>query len=169
MPLYASVSDCPLYAGSLNHWVSNNRNSLVSAHIWTRNLSKRGVSDESVVMFIIRMHKPAIKKSKYETGNTLWKIIESLKSLEVNQLLTRVRGNISFVAEGPLQQFQIDLIYMPMSWFNNGLKNIFCCIDVCSKSADMISLKDRKQTTTKKNWKYWIIWVCLKLYIRMRI
>ena len=69
----------------------------------------------------------------------------------MNQLLTRVRGNISFVAEGSLQQFQIDLIYMPMSWFNNGLKNIFCCIDVCNKSADMISLKDRKQTTTKKN------------------
>ena len=39
---------------------------------------------------------------------------------------------------------------MPKSWFNNGFKYIFCCVDVFSKKADMIPLKDREQTTTTK-------------------
>ena len=89
-------------------------------------------------------------KSNGETGYTLSKVNEFLKSLEVNQVLTKRRGDISFVAEGPLVQFQIDLIYMPKSWFNNGFKYIFACIDVFSKKADMIPLKDREQTTTTK-------------------
>jgi hypothetical protein len=89
-------------------------------------------------------------KSNGETGYTLSKINEFLKSLEVNQVLTKRRGDISFVAEGPLEQFQIDLVYMPKSWFNNGFKYIFCCVDVFSKKADMIPLKDREQTTTTK-------------------
>ena len=89
-------------------------------------------------------------KSNGETGYTLSKINDFLKSLEVNQVLTKRRGDISFVAESPLQQFQIDLVYMPKSWFNNGYKYIFCCIDVFSKKADMIPLKDREQTTTTK-------------------
>ena len=89
-------------------------------------------------------------KSNGETGYTLSKINEFLKSLEVNQVWTKRRGDISFVAEGPLEQFQIDLVYMPKSWFNNGFKYIFCCVDVFSKKADMIPLKDREQTTTTK-------------------
>jgi transposase InsO family protein len=89
-------------------------------------------------------------KSNGETGYTLSKVNEFLKSLEVNQVLTKRRGDISFVAEGPLEQFQIDLIYMPKSWFNNGFKYIFACVDVFSKKADMIPLKDREQTTTTK-------------------
>ena len=89
-------------------------------------------------------------KSNGETGYTLSKVNEFLKSLEVNQVLTERRGDISFVAEGPLEQFQIDLIYMPKSWFNNGYKYIFACVDVFSKKADMIPLKDREQTTTTK-------------------
>ena len=40
--------------------------------------------------------------------------------------------------------------YMPKAWFNNGFKYIFCCVDVFSKKADMIPLKDREQTTTTK-------------------
>ena len=86
-------------------------------------------------------------KSNGETGYTLSKINDFLKSLEVNQVLKKRRGNISYVAEAPLEQFQIDLIYMPKSWFNNGFKYIFCCIDVFSKKADMIPLKDREQAT----------------------
>ena len=39
---------------------------------------------------------------------------------------------------------------MPKSWFNNGFKYIFACVDVFSKKADMIPLKDREQTTTTK-------------------
>ncbi len=73
-----------------------------------------------------------------------------MKSLEVNQVLTKRRDNISFVAEGPLEQFRIDLIYMPKSWFNNGLKYILASVDVFSKKAYMKPLNDREQTTTTK-------------------
>ncbi len=68
----------------------------------------------------------------------------------MNQVLTKRRGGISFVPEGPLEQFQTDLIYMPKCWFNHGFKYIFACIDVFSKKADMIPLKDSEQTTTTK-------------------
>ena len=64
-------------------------------------------------------------KSKGDVGYTLGKINDFLKSLEVNQVLKKRRGNISLVAEEPLQHFQIVLIYMPKSWFDNGY-NIFC-------------------------------------------
>ena len=89
-------------------------------------------------------------KSKGDVGYTLGKINDFLKSLEVNQVLKKRRGNISFVAQEPLQQFQIDLIYMPKSWFNNGYKYIFACVDTFSKKADMIPLKDREQSTSTK-------------------
>ncbi len=89
-------------------------------------------------------------KSNGVAGYNSPKINKFWKSLEVNQVLTKRRGDISFVAEGPLEQFQIDLVYMPKSWFNNGFKCIFYCVDVFSKTADMIPLKDRKQTTTTK-------------------
>ncbi len=89
-------------------------------------------------------------KSNGETGYTLSKIHDVLKSLEVTQVLTKRRGDISFVAEGPLEQFQIDLIYMPKSCFKNGFKSIFACVDVFSKKSDMIPLKDREQTTPTK-------------------
>ena len=49
----------------------------------------------------------AYLKSNDETGYTLSKINEFLKSLEVNQVLTKRRGDVFFVAEGPLEQFQI--------------------------------------------------------------
>ncbi len=48
-------------------------------------------------------------KSNGETGYTQSKIKDFLKNSEVNQVLTKRRDNISFVAEGSLQQFQIDL------------------------------------------------------------
>jgi hypothetical protein len=92
-------------------------------------------------------------KSNGEIGYTLSKIKEFLKSLEVNQVLTKRRGDISFVAEGPLEQFQIDLIYMPKSWFNNGFKYIFACIDVFSKKADMIPLKTENKQQPQKHLK----------------
>ncbi len=59
------------------------------------------------------------------------------------------RGGISFFAEGPLQQFQIDKIWQPKSWFNNGFECIFYCIDVFSKKAERYDtierLKSKKQ------------------------
>jgi hypothetical protein len=58
--------------------------------------------------------------------------------------INKKKGDISFAAEGPLDQFQIDLIYMPKSWFNHGFKYIFACVDVFSEKADMVPLKDRE-------------------------
>jgi hypothetical protein len=39
---------------------------------------------------------------------------------------------------------------MPKSWFNNGFKYVFACVDKFCKKANMIPLKDREQTTTTK-------------------
>ncbi len=41
------------------------------------------------------------------TGFTLSKVNEFLKSLEVNQVLTKRRGDISFVTEGPYNNFKL--------------------------------------------------------------
>ena len=90
-------------------------------------------------------------KSNGETGYTLSKINEFLKSLEVNQVLTKRRGDISFVAEGPLEQFQIDLIYMPKSWFNNGFKYIFACVDVFSKKSRYDTIKGQRTNNNYKS------------------
>jgi hypothetical protein len=59
----------------------------------------------------------------------------------------RSKAKNSFVPTEPLQQFQIDLIYMPNSWWNDGYKYIFDCIDVFSKKAEMIPLKTRDKET----------------------
>ena len=68
---------------------------------------------------------------------------------ESNQvMMNRRRSYNSYIAEEPLQQFQIDLVYMPKSWFNHGYKYIFCCVDVFSKKADMIPMKERDATTS---------------------
>lgn len=74
-----------------------------------------------------------------------------LKSFEVNQVMSSQNNSYnSFVAEGPLEQFQIDLIYMPKSWWNKRYKYILTCVDVFSKVADMrpLKLKDDVTTTT---------------------
>jgi hypothetical protein len=39
---------------------------------------------------------------------------------------------------------------MPKSWFNDGFEYIFSCVDVFSKKADMILLKDREQKIATK-------------------
>ena len=51
-------------------------------------------------------------KSNGETGYILSKINEFLKSLEVNQVLTKRRGDISFVA---------DLLLQKVHWNNSKL------------------------------------------------
>ena len=56
----------------------------------------------------------------------------------------------SFLAAGPLEQFQIDLIYMPKSWHNDGYKYVLAYVDVFSKKAAMIPMKDRDASTSAK-------------------
>ena len=67
-------------------------------------------------------------------------------------------------------EFQIDLIYMPKSWFNSGYKYIFACVDVFSKKADMIPMKERDSTTSAKAFeKILDNMVYQRQYIRTRV
>ena len=82
-------------------------------------------------------------------GITLKNIKEWLAKQEVHQVSMGRHNNYnSFVAEGPLEQFQIDLIYMPSSWFNKGYKYLLSCVDVFSKMGEMIPMKVRDSPTT---------------------
>ena len=82
-------------------------------------------------------------------GITLRNIKEWLAKQEVHQIsLGRHNNYDSYIAEGPLQQFQIDLIYMPKAWHNHGYEYILSCVDVFSKKGEMIPMKKRNKATT---------------------
>jgi IS30 family transposase len=49
-----------------------------------------------------------------------------------------------WVLAGPAK---IDLVYMSANWFNHNYKYLLTCVDVFSKLADIIPLKDRNQDT----------------------
>ena len=57
---------------------------------------------------------------------------------------------------------------MPKAWFNSGYKYIFACVDVFSKKADMIPMKERNSTTSAKAFEKILIWVYQKQYIQIR-
>ena len=86
-------------------------------------------------------------KDKGYTGFTIKNIKEYLNSLETTQVSKLHYSNVSYVAEHKLEQFQIDLVYFDSSWFNHGYKYLLTCVDVFSKRADAIPLKDREQST----------------------
>jgi len=93
----------------------------------------------------------AVKREGNPFNVTQKNVTDFYKSLEVNQVATARNSTYnSFVATGPLQQFQIDLIYMPAQWFNGGYKYILSCVDVFTKRGDMIPMKERDQTTSTK-------------------
>jgi hypothetical protein len=80
-------------------------------------------------------------------GITLNNIKEWLSKQEIHQILkSRHSKYNSFVAENPLDQFQIDLIFMEKQWHNSGYKYLLSCVDVFSKKGLMIPMK----TKTKK-------------------
>ena len=56
-------------------------------------------------------------KDNGQTGFTINKIKDYLGSLETTQTSKLHYSNVSYVAEHPLDQFQIDLVYMNKSWF----------------------------------------------------
>ena len=89
------------------------------------------------------------RKVKDEIKNLTFKNVKDfMDEQEVNQVVKgRSKTKNSYVATAPLEQFQIDLIYMPNSWWNNGYKYVFDCIDVFSKKAEMIPLKVRDKET----------------------
>ena len=86
-------------------------------------------------------YNPKVKQGITKAQVKEW--YDSYEELQVYQ--SKKKTYNSFVAENALEQFQIDLVYMPKSYFNNGYKYIFCCVDVFSKKADMIPLKVRDQ------------------------
>jgi transposase InsO family protein len=84
-------------------------------------------------------------------GLTFNNVKDWMKQQEVNQIMEpRNRTYNSFVASGPLEQFQIDLIYMPKSWHNNNFKYVLACVDVFSKKAEMVAMKNKDKTTSTK-------------------
>ena len=96
------------------------------------------------------LNAPALNtylKHQGQTGFTINKIKDYLSSLETTQVSKLHYSNVSYVAEHPLDQFQIDIVYMQKAWFNHNYKYLLTCIDVFSKKADVIPLKDREQTT----------------------
>jgi hypothetical protein len=59
---------------------------------------------------------------------TFANVKEFMQSQEVNQVVKpRSKTSNSYVATAPLEQFQIDLIYMPKNWWNDGYKYILPC------------------------------------------
>ena len=86
-------------------------------------------------------------KEKGYTGYTIKNIKEYLDSLQTTQTSKSHYSNVSYVAEHPLDQFQIDLVYMSANWFNHNYKYLLTCVDVFSKRADVIPLTDRDQDT----------------------
>ena len=72
-------------------------------------------------------------KQQGHKGFTIKNIKEYLDSLETTQTSKLHYSNVSYVAEGIREQYQIDLVYMDKSWFNNGYKYLFTCIDVLVK------------------------------------
>ena len=93
----------------------------------------------------------AIKREGNQLDITKKNVTDFYKSLEVNQVATARNSTYnSFVATGPLQQFQVDIIYMPKAWFNGGYKYILSCVDVFTKKGGMIPLKERDQTSSTK-------------------
>ena len=89
-------------------------------------------------------------KKNGHTGFTIKNIKEYLDSLETSQTSKLNYGNYSYVAEGALEQFQIDLVYLPDSWFNNNYKYLLTVVDVFSKKADIIPLKSRDAEVVAK-------------------
>ena len=51
-------------------------------------------------------------------GFTIDKIKSYLNSLRTTQTSKTQYSKVSYVAEHPLDQFQIDLVYMSANWFN---------------------------------------------------
>ncbi len=108
---------------------------------------KSGLSSSNKLYEYLKQHK--LTSGYSENGITLNNIKDWLSKQEVYQVLLGRHNNYnSFIAEGPLEQFQIDLVYMPKSWHNKGYEYILSCVDVFSKKGEMIPMKKRDSKTT---------------------
>jgi hypothetical protein len=116
------------------------------------------ITDEQNEMLMKLYKDPRVlgsMKKLYDAQKTTLKLTQKqvkdwYDSIDVVQEGKTRRSGSSFVAEKPLDQFQIDLIYMTEKWHNRGYKYLFCAVDVFSKKAAMVPLKVRDKDTTTK-------------------
>jgi len=87
-------------------------------------------------------------KDNGEKGFTADKIKNYLNSLQTTQTAKLEYSHNSYTPQHPLDQFQIDLVYMPSSWHNSNYKYLFTCIDIFSKKGDIIPMKTRDKATS---------------------
>ena len=108
---------------------------------------KYGLSSAPKLYEYLKQNKLTFVKGN--SGITIKNIKDWLSKQEVYQVLLGRHNNYnSFIAEGPLEQFQIDLVYMPKSWHNKGYEYILSCVDVFSKKGEMTPMKKRDSKTT---------------------
>ena len=88
--------------------------------------------------------------TKTKTGITSTQVKDFYNSLSTTQTTQDSKGYNSFIAERPLQQFQIDLVEMKKKWSNNGFKYCFVCVDVFSKKAHMVPMRSKDKDTSVK-------------------
>lgn len=96
---------------------------------------KSGFTGAKQLYKIARKEDPSIKQSD---------VTEWVKQQEVAQISQprRTRYN-SFVADAPLQQFQIDLIFLTKAYTYQSNKYMLTCVDIFSKVADAAPLKSK--------------------------
>ena len=88
--------------------------------------------------------------AKTKTGLTNKDITEWYNNLTTIQIHKKINGYNSFNPEYPLQQFQIDLIMMKKAWHNEGNKYALVCIDIFTKKADMVPMKNKEADTVNQ-------------------
>ena len=91
-------------------------------------------------------------KQHEHTGFTIKIKKEYLNLLETTQTPKLHYSKVSYVAEHGLKQFQIDLVCFDSSWFNHSYEYLLTCVEVFSKRADAIPLKERSQVTAADAW-----------------
>ncbi len=84
-------------------------------------------------------------KSKGVSRDDIRKFLKKQEVYQVNKKNNRKMR--SFVPQYPLQEFQIDLIYLDDSHLNNARYGL-CCIDAFSKRADVELMKKKTKEQT---------------------
>jgi len=93
----------------------------------------------------VGIDKLSKKLSKHKI--TKAEISKVLKNQEVYQINQRTTHDQSFIPMYPLQEFQIDLIYLEHTHLNDASYGL-CCIDVFTKKADIQLMKKKNEIET---------------------
>ena len=110
----------------------------------------------------------SIKKTYDESKKILKSItLEQVKEFMSNQAIRQTkkyRTFNSYVADGPLEEFQIDLaVYVNNADYNDGYKYAFCCIYTFTKFAYVVPLKTNQKVEVAEAFKeILIIWAYAK-------